>query len=54
MPGGSSAIVDMLVASQGITKEEAIQMIVQQFAIPLSRPGRPEEFAEFAAFPVSA
>jgi NAD(P)-dependent dehydrogenase (short-subunit alcohol dehydrogenase family) len=50
VPGGSSAIIDMIAASQGITKEEAIQVMVQQVAIPLGRPGTPEEFAEFAAF----
>jgi NAD(P)-dependent dehydrogenase (short-subunit alcohol dehydrogenase family) len=50
LPGGSSVIADSLVASQGITREEAIQMLVQQLAIPLSRPGRPDEVAELAAF----
>jgi NAD(P)-dependent dehydrogenase (short-subunit alcohol dehydrogenase family) len=50
LPGGSSATVDVVAASQGITKEEAIQMMVQQLAIPLSRPGRPEEVAELSAF----
>jgi NAD(P)-dependent dehydrogenase (short-subunit alcohol dehydrogenase family) len=52
-PGGSSALVDTLATSHGITEEEAIQMMVQQFAIPLSRPGTPEEVAELAAFLVS-
>jgi NAD(P)-dependent dehydrogenase (short-subunit alcohol dehydrogenase family) len=50
LPGGSSATVDVIAASQGITTEEAIQMLVQQLGILLSRPGRPEEIAELAAF----
>jgi NAD(P)-dependent dehydrogenase (short-subunit alcohol dehydrogenase family) len=54
LPGGSSATVDVIAVSQGITREEAIQMLVQQLAIPLSRPGRPEEVAELAAFLTSS
>jgi NAD(P)-dependent dehydrogenase (short-subunit alcohol dehydrogenase family) len=50
LPGGSSATVDVIEASQDLTKEEAIQMLVQQLAIPSSRRGRPEEVVELAAF----
>jgi NAD(P)-dependent dehydrogenase (short-subunit alcohol dehydrogenase family) len=50
LPGGSSATVDVIAASHGITQKEAIQMLVQQLGIPLGRPGRPEEVAELVAF----
>ena len=54
LPGGSSATVEMIAASQSIPPEQAVQVLVEQLGVPLKRSGKPEEVAELAAFLASS